>query len=533
MNFLTFVPAQTYGLGPIRDGVLAVRVLKLPNASTDDGASGGFEGAPVLGSPRGIANLKDSLDYRWLRGQQFRFGLTSLYVLTSLLSFVAWLRGRNQPLLFWLAAFTVMPLLELMFSLRLPFSGAWLVMLLQWSIQVREVCQWFLLVYLLQLEDYPQLLRFLRISAWVAITAGTLDGGLSFLFMRYPDRFFIWGDAALTAVILPFEILPGVLVLIALFRRKRLDAARWLVAAFACTLATWYSVSNFANQGLRYTHWTLSQRMGAPLLSFLGNQVPAQAILRTLLFASIVFAVIRYAAEYRRRQATLEQEYKNARELQQILVPEALPEIPGFRLTSAYRPAQEVGGDFFQVIPLEGQHDGSTLIVLGDVSGKGLKAAMTVSLIIGALRTLAESSASPARILEGLNRRLHGRLEGGFATCIALRLDANGGCMLATAGHPAPFLNRQELVLPGALPLGILAHTEYQEIAQHLRPGDHLALYTDGLLEARNAAGELYGFERLGILFGNQTSAEQASEEAVAFGQDDDVTVLTLTCTMA
>ena len=93
--------------------------------------------------------------------------------------------------------------------------------------------------------------------------------------------------------------------------------------------------------------------MGAPLFALFGSSFSVQTILRTLLFVSIVYAVLRYAADYRRRQAALEQEYQNARELQQILVPETLPEIPGFRLTSAYRPAQEVGGDFFQIIPLE------------------------------------------------------------------------------------------------------------------------------------------------------------------------------------
>ncbi len=164
------------------------------------------------------------------------------------------------------------------------------------------------------------------------------------------------------------------------------------------------------------------------------------------------------------------------------------------------------------------------------MSGKGLKAAMTVSLIVGAIRTLVETTTSPAQILAGLNRRLNGRLHGGFATCIALRLDPDGRCTLATAGHPAPFLNRQEIELPGALPLGILPGTVYQEFPRQLQPGDHLALYTDGLLEARSASGELYGFDRLTILFGNQSSAEQASAEAVAFGQDDDITVLTLTC---
>ena len=527
------VGPQTYGLGPARDGVLAVRVLKLPPPSTDDGTGGGFEHPPHIGSPEAIAKFKDSLDYHWLRDNQFGFGLSTLYFLTSFLSFVAWLRNRSQKLLFWLATYTFMPVLETLFSLRLPITGDWLVFLIQSSIQLREISQWFLLLYLLQLEDSAKLFRFLRIMAWINIIAGSLDGALGFILSSLTPASFVALDAVLTAIIVPAEILPTILVLIALYRRKRLDSARWLVAILAFSTAIWYAISNVVDQGTRYTHWTLGARMGAPLFALFGSSFSVQTILRTLLFASIVYAVFRYAADYRRRQAALEQEYQNARELQQILVPETLPEIPGFRLTSAYRPAQEVGGDFFQIIPLEplhGNDSGSTIIVLGDVSGKGLKAAMTVSLIVGAIRTLVETTTSPAQILAGLNRRLSGRLHGGFATCVALRLDPDGLCTLATAGHPAPFLNRQEIELPGALPLGILPGTVYQEFPRQLQPGDHLALYTDGLLEARSASGELYGFDRLTILFGSQSSAEQASAEAVAFGQDDDITVLTLTC---
>ncbi len=491
VDFKSSVPAQTYTLGPIRDGVIAVRVLKLSFSSTDDGTAGGFEDPPRIGSPEAIAMVKDSLDYHWLRLQQFGFGLTWLYVLTSFLSLAAWLRDRSQKLLFWLAAYTFMPLLELVLNgLRLPISGIWLTFLIQTAIELREISQWFLLFYLLQLEDSAKLLRFLRIVAWINLIAGSLDGALSFLISSLPGATFAVLDALLTALILPAETLPIIFVLIALFRRKRLDAARWLVAILAFSTATWYAISNFADQGVRYTHWTLAPRMRAPLFSLFGSSFPGQSILRTLLFASIVYAVLRYAADYRSRQPALEQEYQNARELQQILVPETLPEIPGFRLTSAYKPAQEVGGDFFQIIPLEAEHLGSTIIVLGDVSGKGLKAAMTVSLIVGAVRTLVETTASPAQILAGLNRRLNGRLHGGFATCIALRLDPDGRCTLAAAGHPAPFLNRQELELPGALPLGIIPTTVYQEFARQLQQGDHFALYTDGLLEARNASGD-------------------------------------------
>jgi hypothetical protein len=525
------ISAQTYGLGPVRNGVLAVRVFKFPSMSVDNGSAGGFEGLPLAGSPEAIGTKKDALNFRWLRGRQFLFGLTSLYGLASILSFIAWLRDRKQRLLFWMAAYTFMPILELVLTgLRLPVSGMWLNFVIQTAIAVRELCQWFLLIYLLQLDEHTKLMRAVQIAACVGVLVGALDGALAFAFhFNWPAVPIQIADVILTAIILPLELVPIFLVIYAIRQRQQLDSARWLVAVAALLSGTWYSLGNIADQGLRFTHWTLGPRMGQPLFTLFGNRFSVQVLLRILLFLSIVYAVIRYSIANQRRQSNLEREFQNARELQQILVPETLPAIPGFTLTSAYRPAQEVGGDFFQIIPLESALQGSTLIVLGDVSGKGLQAAMTVSLIVGAVRTLAKFAPQPAQMLAEINQRLHGRLQGGFATCIAVLLNADGSCILASAGHPAPFLNQRELDLPGALPLGLDLGATYQQVPIQLREGDHFSLYTDGLLEARNQSGELYGFERLEVLFGTRPSAFQASEEAVAFGQEDDVTVLTLT----
>jgi serine phosphatase RsbU (regulator of sigma subunit) len=247
-----------------------------------------------------------------------------------------------------------------------------------------------------------------------------------------------------------------------------------------------------------------------------------------LLLVAILYAAWRYSVEQSSRQSALEQEYRSAQEVQRVLIPDTLPTLPGYDLTSAYRPAREVGGDFFQILPLDDpRHGGSTLILLGDVSGKGLKAAMAVSLIVGALRALAEDHPDPADLLAQLNRRLAGRLQGGFATCLALRVASDGQCSVASAGHPAPLINGNEVILPGALPLGLTADAEYASIEFALPTGDHLALYTDGLLEARKPSGELYGFERLGALFAARPGAADAADAAVKFGQDDDITVLT------
>jgi serine phosphatase RsbU (regulator of sigma subunit) len=245
-----------------------------------------------------------------------------------------------------------------------------------------------------------------------------------------------------------------------------------------------------------------------------------------VLFVAILYAVYRFNTEQRSRQLLLEREMQSALEIQRVLIPEALPSLEGFTVTSAYRPALEVGGDFFQIIR---ENDGSTIVALGDVSGKGMKAAMNVSLIVGILRSLSDACVSPGQMLDTLNRCLHGRLQGGFVTAIVLRLEANGSVTLANAGHLPPFLNQQELEIEGTLPLGLVASVTYDEVSMRLHPGDQLSLYTDGLLEARSTTGELYGFDRLHGLFASGPSAQQATDAAVAFGQEDDITVVTLT----
>jgi serine phosphatase RsbU (regulator of sigma subunit) len=150
-----------------------------------------------------------------------------------------------------------------------------------------------------------------------------------------------------------------------------------------------------------------------------------------------------------------------AREIQRLMVPEELPRTPGYDLESIYRPAAQVGGDFFQVIPLGG---GQTLVVVGDVSGKGLSAAMIVSMLIGMLHTISRIGQDPAQILAELNNRLFERKHGGFVTCLAVRLDPAGRVVLANAGHLPPWLNDSEIAFAGSLPLSIVASAAAETI---------------------------------------------------------------------
>jgi hypothetical protein len=522
--------SQTFGLGPVRDGVLALRVWTAPLDSFDSDLLGGLNAAPQIGSPEAIANRIAVRDYAWLRSRQYYFGIQSLYGLVALLGLLAWMRNRSLRVALWIALFSCAPIVSMILvGMRLPFSYNFSLGWLQPVLSIADIALWFLLLYLLELDSIPHVAKVTRILAVISLAATSLDGMLTLYDWSNPF-FYGWAqiaDGIFTAVFTTSEVYP--LVLIVLAFRKRLDLVPWLVAITAFLREMLFVVRIAVQQGSRYTHWTISDKIAAPLFTINGNVFTAQTIADTLLLLAIVYAVYRYLQDATQRQSALEQEYKSARELQQVLIPDALPEVAGFAVTSAYRPAQEVGGDFFQIIPLEGEYAGSTLVLLGDVSGKGLKAAMTVSLIVGAVRTLAKYAPQPAELLTELNQRLWGRMQGGFTTCLALRLGADGHCTVASAGHPAPFLNKHEVELPGALPLGLIPAAGYEETAFDLREGDRFALYTDGLLEARSASGEIFSFERLNALFATHPDAAEASEAAVSFGQEDDITVLTLT----
>ena len=457
-SFLYGQPAQIVNLGPARDGVLAIRVWKAPLTSFDDGLHGGLDFAPEIGSVTAVAMQKTGLDYTWLRGRQYYFGLQSLYGLMMLLSLLAWLRNPSQRVLLAMAVFTGAPIVAMILTgLRLPFSYNFALAWLQPVLSLTDIGLWFVLLYLLELDRDARVVRLTRTLAVVSFTAASLDGLLTLLDWSRPGITVPVqvADAALTVLFTTLEMFP--LVLIALGLRKQLDMARWFLAAAAAASGMFSVIRIAVSQGSRYTHWTIAEKLSAPVFFINGNAFTLQVILNTVLLVAVIYAVYRYMQQTLRRQGALEQELKSARELQQVLIPESLPELPGFAVTSAYRPAQEVGGDFFQIIPLEGEFAGATLILLGDVSGKGLRAAMTVSLIVGSLHTLAKFIPRPAEILAELNQRLCGRLQGGFTTCLALRLDPDGHCAMATAGHPAPYLNQREIPLPGALPLGVVA----------------------------------------------------------------------------
>jgi phosphoserine phosphatase RsbU/P len=239
--------------------------------------------------------------------------------------------------------------------------------------------------------------------------------------------------------------------------------------------------------------------------------------------AALAIIMLLRATSMSRRQALLEGELAAAQQVQQLLLPEQVGTMPGFTIESVYQPAQQVGGDFFQILS---KADNELLLIVGDVAGKGLPAAMLVSVLVGAVRTVTDYTHAPDEILSNLNERLMGRANGGFSTALAAHISAAGIVTIANAGHLSPYLDGQEIELPGALPLGIVSPASYETIRFQLSPGSRLTFYSDGVVEAQNKQGDLFGFDR-----GQAISTESAvtiAEAAIRFGQSDDITVVAI-----
>jgi Stage II sporulation protein E (SpoIIE) len=257
------------------------------------------------------------------------------------------------------------------------------------------------------------------------------------------------------------------------------------------------------------------------LLGPVGVQWEALAIL--VCFIGIAGVVLYRFLVIAREEQRTGAEFEAARQVQRVLVPAETPAIPGFAIEAIYRPAGEVGGDFYQIVPTR---DGGVLAVIGDVSGKGMPAAMTVSLLVGTFRTLAQYTQRPCEILAALNQRMIGCNSGGFTTCLVVRLDKNGTFTAANAGHLEPYVESDELKTENGLPLGLISEVNYAEREFKLQPGQQLTLLTDGVIEARSKAGELFGFERAAAI--TSQSADSIVHAAQQFGQEDDITVLTI-----
>lgn len=197
------------------------------------------------------------------------------------------------------------------------------------------------------------------------------------------------------------------------------------------------------------------------------------------------------------RQAEIEQDLLLARDIQQGLLLEAVPRLPGWEISAVSLPARDLGGDLYDFLMIDSKTHG---IMIGDVSGKGLPAALRMAVARTVFRHEARRGRAPALALAGVNRGVLRDIPQGMVTMLYTTLDLQSGMLqIANAGHNYPVVLSSlvsEVELTG-LPLGVDGDSDYGEVAHRLNHGDTVFFYTDGVIEAINPAGEIYGFERL------------------------------------
>jgi len=234
-----------------------------------------------------------------------------------------------------------------------------------------------------------------------------------------------------------------------------------------------------------------------------------------------------------------EQELEVARLIQQNFLPKELPDLPGWRVSAYYRPAREVGGDFYDVIPLP---DGRVGFVVGDVTDKGVPAALVMSATRSVLRASAQRIIEPGAVLERVNEHLVPDMpEKMFVTCLYGVLEpATGLLRFANAGHDVPYVKTADGVgelRARGMPLGLMAGMAYEEKETTLQPGESVLLHSDGVVESHDPDREMFGFPRLKDTVGQSPGGQELIDRVLAdlekftgpgTEQEDDITMVTL-----
>src|ERR671915_30436 len=244
-----------------------------------------------------------------------------------------------------------------------------------------------------------------------------------------------------------------------------------------------------------------------------------------------------------RERERIEQELRVARRIQHASLPEEVPQLEGWKISPYYQPAREVGGDFYDFHLLS---EGRLGVVVGDATGKGVPAALVMSTTCGMLQVTAGAldSSSPGEVLEQVNETLLARIpQNMFVTCFYAILDPKSGTLrYANAGHDPPYLHRSngnaEQLKARGMPLGLMPKMGYEEKETILDAGEVTLLYSDGLVEAHDPQGEMFGFPRLGELVAEHAAGDGSLGDFLlrelytfvgeSWEQEDDITLLTL-----
>src|SRR5215218_771967 len=251
--------------------------------------------------------------------------------------------------------------------------------------------------------------------------------------------------------------------------------------------------------------------------------------------------ILEVLAQEIRERERVEHELQVARSIQQASLPKEVPKLEGWEIAPLYRPAREVGGDFYDFLELADGHLG---FVVGDATGKGVPAALVMTAARSMLRAVAQAlgSSSPGEVLRRANDPLATDIPANmFVTCFYAILDPNSGSLsYANAGHDLPYIHRngdaEELRARG-MPLGLMPAMSYEEKETILEAGEAALFYSDGLVEAHDPEGEMFGFPRLRTLVAEhddeRSLVDSLLEELYSFvgegwEQEDDITLLTL-----
>ena len=499
---------------PAADGtiVLAIRTWAGPSTTIHRGLIEKAE----MGAPDDIADkLTASTDRRWDEHLMAGISVSFLFLCVAVLGFTLYIAQRKHAEYLWLALLCLsvafMGASETAYGLSLlPFSVFYVLAL--WGSRIFMAVT---LEFILRFtgSEYRKVVRIFQIFVLVLPLLAVVH--LEHIY----EYLAISSEVAFTALVS--------VLLFRAWRRGRPDAGVMLVPFFlAATADSLDTVLDYAVSN----HWIAEQfawhefHLGP--IAFPSSTASYSVFLGSLL-AVIFYRFIHVSQEEQRSSAEIEA----ARSVQALLIPTQLPSNHNFMLESAYLPANGVGGDFFQVLPLK---DDSMLIVVGDVSGKGLQAAMNASTLVGALRN--ELSHDPATVLNRLNNVLLGAEAGpgapinqktaSFATCVCARVYPDGTMVVANAGHLHPYRDGREMELAADLPLGVIPNIQYEQATFQLEVGDRLIFLSDGVVEASNAHGELFGFERTQQV--SNESARYIAQTAKRFGQTDDITVVSM-----
>jgi Stage II sporulation protein E (SpoIIE) len=503
---LPLTPAQ----GP-QEVVLAFRVWMEPGTLLKAPDAGGFHNAPLLGDVGAI-----SANYELARLQLYRtyaIGpiIAALFFLLAIMAFSLRIFDRTDMVYRWLGVVFLLTSLDRVAA----FLASWTqsVSIFQ-SVLLKDVLLgplilggwvmvWFVWFRLKDLQWMPNVIAALTVMYMVSDLLGE-----DLFFNVIPHDVSVLFHLASVGIRILF-LLPLIFIVMEGVNKEGLEG---LLALPAVMLVV---VAQFQDE-LAILHFHISW------FPF-DAQLTLSEIAYLTLAAVIFVLLLRRLQISLQRQQDLASDVKQASEVQKVLIPEQLPKVFGFVFESEYRPARDVGGDFFQIIPLS--TEGNVLIVAGDVTGKGLQAGMLGALIVGALRTEAAHSSPPLAMLRSLNAQLYGR---GNATCLVMQIDENGNGLLANAGHLPPYLNGKELPMEGAVPLGVIPNADFSEMRFKLKPGDRLMLLSDGVAEAQDEHGRLFGFDRIRTLLERPVRAADVAAAAQAFGQEDDISVLSI-----